>query len=464
MPGSRFVVRFAAAFVLLAAVVVSFALRGGATPYVWMPPATPPFEASPVETFRIAVVPEDASIDEPVSIAIGGLTPGTSALVLATTVDARGTRFESWARYSADSNGRLALDSVAPDAGTYRGVDGDGLLWSMRSEDQSLFYTSLAWSDRQYELTVVNEGKRMSRSFVRRYPTTEVVKTPASGAHWAGRLTMPAGSGPFPAVITLGGWDDGPMDLTSALLASRGYAVLNVGYHGWEGVPDELVRIPVEAVIEALDWMTRSPDIDTRRVGLYGISKGAELALLVAIREPRVSAVAAWAPPSHVFPGISFRSLRQQASWTWRGEPIPFARSPLTLTTVRTAIRAGLRRPVSFLDTYASALADAPDSTSIPIELSQAQFLLASGGDDRLWPSAEMSAQLGERISRTGDSARVNQLTFPNAGHALDFSLWPYGDYTERQLIRGGSPEANHLAGKRAWAETLALLDRTLRR
>jgi BAAT / Acyl-CoA thioester hydrolase C terminal/Acyl-CoA thioester hydrolase/BAAT N-terminal region len=456
--------RLVGAFVLVAGLGLALALRGGAGRYVWTPPDTPPLDAALIGTFDIAVAPDDAQIDEPVSITIAGLSPRSSALVLATTVDARGKRFESWARYSADTQGRLALDSLAPEAGTYSGVDGDGLLWSMRSADQSLFYTSLAWVARPYDLTVVDGGRRQSVSFVRTYPTTEVEKQTVGGTHWTGHLTTPKGHGPFPAVITLGGWDDGPMDLTSALLASRGYGVLNVGYHGWEGVPDELVRIPIEAVIEAIDWMAGAPNIDTRRVGLYGISKGAELALLVATRDPRVAAVAAWAPASHAFPGISFRSFRQQASWTWRGEPVPFARSPLSLATVRNALRGAFRRPVSYRDTYASALAVAPDSTVIPIELSQAQFLLAAGGDDRLWPSAEMSAQLAERLSQAGDATRVTRLAFPNAGHALDFALWPYGDYTERQLIRGGSPEANHLAGRRAWAETLALFQRTLRR
>ena len=438
--------------------------RGGPQAFVWQPPDLPPIEATEVGDFDISVVPPSAPVDVPVSIRVDRLTPGATALVIASTTDARDVRFESWARFVADASGRLALDTAIPEDGTYRGAEGNGLLWSMRAADRSLFYTSAEWHTRSYQLTVISDGKRCEVAFERRYPYSEVTRESVGGTGWSGQLTLQkeAGPGPRPAVIFLAGWDDPPAPLTSALIAQRGYAVLNVGYHGWEGLPEEMVEIPLEAVTRAIDWLERRPEIDARRVGVYGISRGAELGLAAAARDPRIVATAAWVPASEVFAGISLRSLKQRSSWTWQGEPLPFAKSPFELATLRVTARLLLRRPTSFRTTYAAGLAASDGTSAIPVERIAGEILLAAGRDDQVWPSAEMSERIAARVSANGAKVPVTKLIFPHAGHGLSYALWPSGDFTERFLIRGGTPEANHLAGREAWVEMMALFERQL--
>ena len=211
-------------------------------------------------------------------------------------------------------------------------------------------------------------------------------------------------------------------------------------------------------MIDAIDWLAVDSEYDAHRVGVLGISKGAELALIAASRDSRINAVAAWVPSSRVFAGISQRSIRQRSSWTWGGQPLPFARTPVNKDTLRVTAKLMLRRPTSFRPIYAAALAESDNASEIPIEKITGQILLVAGAKDLIWPSADMSQHILDRADNNpAGQSNVTALTFDEAGHSVSFSLWPVGDFTERQLIRGGSPEANHLAGQVAWKETLEL-------
>lgn len=436
--------------------------RGGEAAFVWHPPTTPSVSATGEGAFQITATPATGAVDMPVSITVDGLEPGAPVLVIASTLDARDIHFESWAKFVADDQGRLSLDDTAPESGTYGGKDGNGLLWSMRAADGSLFYTSMSWENREYKLSVISEGARADVVLERGYPFAGVSREVVRGDRWSGELTVPKSGGTFPVVIALAGWDDGPMQLTSALIARRGYAVLNLGYHGWEGLPEELVEVPIESVTDAIDWVETRSELDSSKIGVYGISRGAELALVAASRDSRITAVAAWAPSSEVFSGISFRSIRQRSSWSWGGQATPFARAPINRDTVRVAANLMLRRPTAFRPTYAAALAASDGTSTISIERITGAVLLVAGAKDLVWPSAKMSQQIATRAEALGADVNVTTLVFDEAGHALNYSLWPAGDFSERQMIRGGTPEANHLAGQHAWAETLAFFARQL--
>ena len=61
-----------------------------------------------------------------------------------------------------------------------------------------------------------------------------------------GTLFCPNTSGPHPAVITLGGMGGGLREGGAEALASEGFAALALAYFGLEGLPRELVEIPLE--------------------------------------------------------------------------------------------------------------------------------------------------------------------------------------------------------------------------
>jgi len=100
-----------------------------------------------------------------------------------------------------------------------------------------------------------------------------------------GTLFCPDTSGPHPAVITLGGVGGGLREGGAEALASEGFAAL--AYFGLEGLPRELVEIPLEYFARAIAWLKSQPEVDAKRIAVVGNPKGGELALLLGATYPK---------------------------------------------------------------------------------------------------------------------------------------------------------------------------------
>ena len=136
------------------------------------------------------------------------------------------------------------------------------------------------------------------------YEEAEVsFRNQAAAIDLAGTLTMPAGPGPFPAVVLISG--SGPQDRDSAIaghrpflvladyLTRRGIAVLRYDDRGcgrsggkFHGATTADFAADAGA---AWEFLARQPRIDPRRVGLYGHSEGGIAAPMAAAREPQVA-------------------------------------------------------------------------------------------------------------------------------------------------------------------------------
>ena len=430
-------------------------------------PSPPPrLSESPTDAFIVEVAPRTAAIDQPVRIQIRGLHKGEHIVLRARTEDAEGTLFRSWAGFVADNEGRADLSTQAPVEGTYSGVEPSGLLWSMSADDGRSFVTSMAWHQREIELTVDTTRGSKSVTLVRRYPWKATTREEISAPKLEAVLTLPnalPNLSAMPVIVLLSGWGDGPAPLKAAMLAARGYAVLNVGYHHWPRTPERLVEIPVETVFKALEWIAADARLDETRVGIYGTSKGAELALLAACHSPSFRAVAAWVPPSVVFAGTDFSDMDPGSSWTLQGRPVPYTTLRPGLSELRNALRFALGRPMILEPTYTKALDSAPEGAKLPVERITAPILLVSGTDDRMWPSGRMANQLAERIAASGGTGKLTNLVFEGAGHGITPGLWPTGGRRSVMFWRGGSPTADHRAGQVAWATMLEFFESHLK-
>src|SRR4051812_1670389 len=134
-------------------------------------------------------------------------------------------------------------------------------------------------------------------------PTLARAQTSAPGVITAppgltGELHMPEGKGRAPGLLILGGSEGGhgPAYRFAQLFAKRGFASLGLAYFGDEGVPKTLENVPLEYFTRAIDWLAARPGVDPKRIGIFGGSKGAEAALLVAARDKRIKAVVAGVP------------------------------------------------------------------------------------------------------------------------------------------------------------------------
>ena len=111
----------------------------------------------------------------------------------------------------------------------------------------------------------------------------EVALTVGDGVALDAALTLPDGSGPHPALITLHPAADRSRDHyllrhLAAVLPPRGIAVFRYDRRG-DDVPLELQAADAESAIAALG---SRDDVDAARIGLWGFSQGAWVAPLVA--------------------------------------------------------------------------------------------------------------------------------------------------------------------------------------
>jgi dienelactone hydrolase len=284
---------------------------------------------------------------------------------------------------------------------------------------------------------------------------------------------VPVPRGTLPAVITLGGSGGGLDWETAAALAGHGYAALALPYFGFEPLPRSLNSIPLEYFEGALRWLARRPEVDPRRIAVHGISRGGELALLLAARFPEVCAVVSVVPGSVVWQGTGKSPDGREAvsTWTFRGEELPFVPYRMFPFKLKQAFRViALRRAVEFLPLHRASLRDrvTAERATIPVEQIRGPVLLISAGDDRLWPSSEMSRDAVQRLATRRDSPPCIHLDYPTAGHMIRLPHTPATTLESKhlglgvKLAFGGTPEANAHARVDAWQKTLEFLNEHL--
>ena len=451
----------AGSLVMLAAVLILWAGSAEQTAYV-DPVPEPPSLANEPGVFNFTVTPGSALIDVPIAVRLSGLVPGEEVVLRAQTEDRDGREFRSWARFHADADGHLDLTSVAPSGGSYRSVDGSGLMWSMRADPDEQFVHARSWVHRPYRLSAETHHGRKVVEISRTYPWKRLEHRIIEQADFRAELWLPPGKGPHPAIVVLGGSSGAPNRIRSSLLAARGHAVLNLLYLDTDPWPPELIEVPIEELTHALDWLADMDTIDGEQMGVYGTSKGAEFALLAASRDARIKAVAVWGPTAIVMFGISFQHpLTIRSSWSAGGKPVPFAAGMSYVTALRNGVRLLSGRNLSFRRTYEEAFASAPDESFIPIENIAGPILLLGGMDDQMGPATPMSTAIERRLAVRGFEHEVRNRAYPGAGHSMKLDLWPGGGRPSR-FVGGGTPEANHLAGRAAWREILTFFSETL--
>ena len=375
--------------------------------------------SGPARHVELTATPARALIDVPVHIRVSGLRPDDHVRVSATTDDAAGGRWASAATFTANDRGVVDLARAPARDGTYAGVDGDGLLWSLRPAGgrRGLFFAPRI-GESALRLSVSVAGHVAASTVVRRGTTSADVhehqltvrRDGMYGAWFSGRRSNRV------PIVLIGGSEGGLTPLTdAALLAAHGHPALALAYFRAPGLPRELARIPLEYFERALAWVrTRT---GARRVALLGASRGGEGVLVIASRFPRlVAGVVALVPGSQFGPS-SNPALRDVPAWTIGGRPLP------------------LYEP-------------------IPVERIRAPVLTASGGRDAVWPSAVFARQIQGRLARSRFAHP--DFTYPRAGHGL--STLPYLPGLP-QALSGGTPAADEAARVDLWPRVLRFLD-----
>jgi dienelactone hydrolase len=222
----------------------------------------------------------------------------------------------------------------------------------------------------------------------------------------AGTIYEPAAAGPFPAVVLVHGSAPvkrGFYALWAEQIARSGVAVLVTDKRGVGGTGGQFERqnntsrenvtLLATDVVAAVRFAATQPDIDSTRIGLFGLSQAGWVAPLAATMTPSVRFLAMITSPTV--------SVHEEGVWSdWRGDDERNAR----------VSRADAER---MMDTVISRGVDArPLLGTLDIP-----GLWLFGDDDNSIPTAS-SVRVLDSL-RTTAGKRYASATYPAAGHLL---------------------------------------------
>lgn len=267
-----------------------------------------------------------------------------------------------------------------------------------------------------------------------------------------GSLFSKAGS--RSAVIILGGSSGGLPELRAENLAKEGFTVLALAYFGLESLPQRLNQIPLEYLEKALEFMGRFSD----KVALWGISRGAELSLILGTLFPnKINAIAAHVPSSVVYGAFQ----EDSPAWLYQGKSIaPCAPFYYESSSLGESIADAIHTTPSFLKSMNDKKAF--EASAICVEKLQCPLLLISAEDDQMWPSSLFAKQIVDRLEKFQSPIYYSHISYPDVGHAPGQGSVALHPVMKRWFAYGGTPAANAIAAEDWLRKTASFFKKAL--
>lgn len=427
-------------------------------------------------SFPTFSVPDSVLVDQSFNICLSGLPQGQHVTIRAKTKDGERKIFESYATFISDTEGKVDTNIQKPINGTYDGIDSMGLFWSMKFEDKrkKAFFIKTKSTPLVIQLTAEIDGIKVAETEIERlFVASNIAKIQVEERDLIGVLYYPKDSSPIAGVIVLSGSDGGSREDAAALLAAHGFAALSLPYFGVEDLPKDLMNIPLEYFGRAIHWLQGQSFISNNRIGVIGLSRGGELALLLGTKYHEIAAVIAASPSAYHYAGLRNFMSQPYPSWTYKNEPLPYLKSKFDIGGIFRFYKSIItRQPINNLAGFYKTLKDhmQTDAASIPVENIKGPVMLISGGDDQLWPSSLFAETVMKRLAYYNHPYQNIHLYYKEAGHFLCFPytlpnmppnimMSPWGGMT---IPFGGSAKANTNSSLDSWPKILGFLKQNL--
>ena len=249
-------------------------------------------------------------------------------------------------------------------------------------------------------------------------------------------------------------------------LRNAGYNVLVLGFYLWDGLPKDLVSIPVEYAERAARWLKEEKKI--RSVAMTAASTGAGYTLLSASLVPEISCIIPVVPYDHIMEGTtsSFKRLGRSL-YTWRGKDVLY--SPWTLIDSGLPIifrnaakdkRYGLKRFMR----YGYDHNPVTEESRIRVENMHADVLFLAARDDDAWPSDIAVPRMVKILEENNYPYRVGYHIYEKASHALTDGIDEmrgYAKWAFKNILPAEKkyPEECELARQDSFRRILAFLE-----
>ena len=226
---------------------------------------------------------------------------------------------------------------------------------------------------------------------------------------------------PGKALICFSG-SDGRYELTRKLaraFQAHGLTTLALAYVMEEGLPDQFYHVPIDPLEMAA---MRLHDMGYEKVGLWGISKGAELALTAGSLLPGVvNAVVAVAPISTVCQGFAKKKgirILPGGSWSFHGEELPYTSFGLDKFPFCQVLKKSLAaRELTMFDLYYPIVQKPNPDAVIQVEKITGPILLISSKMDTMWTSELAAKQVMNRLRQHDFPYFYQYLSYDYGGH-----------------------------------------------
>ncbi|XP_073489170.1 acyl-coenzyme A amino acid N-acyltransferase 1-like isoform X2 [Aquarana catesbeiana] len=398
---------------------------------------------------NLIVTPETGLADEHVHIKASGLQPNQLATIRLTLHDEKENVFQSRAFYKADVEGQINLDSNPALGGNYQGVHPMGLLWSLkplkpfqRPVKKDVKAGPFLYTVDLFEFLSVGLGgaepqPTCSATFNRWHIAADVQRTQIRDGRLRGTIFSPAGTGPYPGIIDLFGGGGGLAEYRASLLASRGFVVFALAYFGYEDLPRSFQKLDLEYFEEATDLLLKHPKVAGPKLGVLGVSKGAEIGLLLASYLPQIGATVSINGSCNIYGSTIYH----------RGKVLikgaPYIAEKTVITKEGFMSTAGLYEPRA--------------DSLIPVERASGHILFLASAADQYYNSQQFAQFPFYRLMRN-EKTKSRMIIYPGAGHLIEPPGFPfsYASHLRGQnlpLLYGGEMIPHCQAEDSIWKE-----------
>lgn len=244
-----------------------------------------------------------------------------------------------------------------------------------------------------------------------------MIKTTVKDNGFEGIL-LPGNGRKDKVVIVMSG-SNGGMKLTKQcadFYHDNGIPALALALFATKGTQPFLDRVPVEYVGNAIAWLK---SLGYGRIGIDGMSKGSEMALLAASMFEEISCVIARVPSYFVSEGLTGSGKNKRPSgtscWSYNGEELPYAPYKTRhFNILKMFMEEKEMHIISF-----NSDKDVTAESMIHIENIHAPILMLSSKNDTVWPSYESSVYMDNRLSEIRFPYAHKHVAYESMSHAL---------------------------------------------
>ncbi|MCC6276516.1 MAG: prolyl oligopeptidase family serine peptidase [Oligoflexia bacterium] len=195
------------------------------------------------------------------------------------------------------------------------------------------------------------------------------------------------------------------------LLAASGYAALVICYKSCDSSLVRFDQIEIEDTYKALDWFRNSKYLTSKKVALYGVSRGAELAMLLAAISANTPGLKP--PDALATHAVTDRVVGGFFWYHWYHYENGDARKPLPPTQdpeLHNPLMIELEQPWR----WRGSTEGLSEDTRIPIERFKGPVLVTHGAKDPIW-TVDKAKNIQKSLKKRGGTFEVH--LFEGEGH-----------------------------------------------